>query len=281
MEVEHMGGAVALREFLKSQADGDLLPWSAQGAAARRFGVSVAEVEGTALECSLLPMRYRRNRETLSVSDQLTLFRSRVAVIGCGGLGGYLVEETARLGIGALVLADPDVFEEHNLNRQLLSSPARLGQAKVEVARERVADVNPAVTVVAHRVAFSRENGARLLSGSSAVVDGLDNHLARRDLAAVCRELSIPFIHGAIAGWYGQVTTQLPGGDIAPLLEASSAQGKGVELSLGNPSFTPATVASLQVAELVKVLLGRGRPLSGQLLLVNLLDMEFEKVSYR
>ena len=276
-----MSGAEGLQAFLTSQADGDLLPWSAHCEAARRFGVTIAEIEGKALEGGLLPMRYRRNRATLSVRDQLTLFRSRVAVIGCGGLGGYLIEEVARLGIGTLVLVDPDVFEEHNLNRQLLSSPARLGQPKVEVARERVAEVNPAVTVVAHRAAFSRENGAGLLAGSSAVVDGLDNHLARRDLAAVCRELSVPFVHGAIAGWYGQVTTQLPGGgDMAPLLAMGSAQGKGVELSLGNPSFTPAVVASLQVAELVKVLLGRGTPLSGRLLLVNLLDMEFEKVSY-
>src|SRR6266511_3118869 len=101
--IDDMGGAAGLDEFLTSQADGDLLPWSAQSAAARRFGVSIAEVEGTALECGLMPTRYCRNRETLSVRDQLTLFRSRVAVSGCGGLGGYLVEEAVRLGIGALV----------------------------------------------------------------------------------------------------------------------------------------------------------------------------------
>jgi molybdopterin-synthase adenylyltransferase len=273
--------AAELREFLAGQAEGDLLPWSAQCAAAQRFALRLGEVEMAALEAGLLPARYRRNRATLSVGDQLTLFRSRVAVIGCGGLGGYLVEELARLGVGALVLVDPDVFEEHNLNRQLLSSPARLGQAKAEVARERVAEVNPGVTVLAHRAAFSRENGARLLAGCSAAVDALDSAGARLELAAVCRELSIPLVHGAIAGWYGQVTTQAPGADIAPLLGAISPGGKGLEITAGNPSFTPALVASLEVAELVKVLLGRGALLSGRLLLVNLLDMEFEKVGYR
>ena len=273
--------ATGLGEFLAGHADGDLLPWAAQSAAATRFEVSLADVEGAALEAGLLPARYRRNRETLSTRDQLALFRSRVAVVGCGGLGGYLVEELARIGVGALVLVDPDVFEEHNLNRQLLSSVARLGQAKVEAARERVAEVNPAVTASVHRTALTRANGEELLAGCTAAIDALDSAGARLDLARSCRALSIPFVHGAIAGWYGQVTTQPPGADIAPLLESGSPAGKGVEVALGNPSFTPALVASLQVAEVVKVLLGRGAPLAGRLLLVNLLDMEFEKVGYR
>jgi hypothetical protein len=113
-----------LRAFLADRLDGDLVPWSVQREGAERFGKSLAEMESAALEAGFLPGRYRRNRETVSTADQLRLFRSRVAVIGCGGLGGYVVEQLARLGVGTLVLVDPDVFEEHNLNRQLLSSPA-------------------------------------------------------------------------------------------------------------------------------------------------------------
>jgi molybdopterin/thiamine biosynthesis adenylyltransferase len=269
-----------LREFLTCRAEGDLLPWAAQCEASRRFGRSLAEVEGAALGWELLPGRYRRNRETVSVGDQLRLFASRVAVIGCGGLGGYLIEQLARLGIGTLVLLDPDVFEEHNLNRQLLSSPAHLGAAKVDVARERVAAVNPAVRVVSHQIAFSRDNGCTLLSGCSAALDGLDNVLVRRDLSAVCRDLAIPLVHGAIAGWYGQVAVQLPGSDLSPLLRPTSAHGKGIEATLGNPSFTPAVIASLQVAELAKLLLGRGTPLAGRALFVNLLDMQFDEIRH-
>jgi molybdopterin/thiamine biosynthesis adenylyltransferase len=268
-----------IREFLTCRAEGDLLPWAAQCEASSHFGRSLADIEVTALGLDLLPGRYRRNRETVTVPDQLRLFRSRVAVIGCGGLGGYLVEQLARLGVGTLVLVDPDVFEEHNLNRQLLSSPAHLGTAKVDVGRERVAAVNPAVTVVSHRVAFSSENGRELLGGCSAVVDGLDNVLVRRELAATCRELGIPLVHGAIAGWYGQVAVQLPGDDLSPLLRPTAA-GKGVEAKLGNPSFTPAVIASLQVAEVTKVLLGRGTLLSGRALFVNLLDMQFDEIRH-
>jgi molybdopterin/thiamine biosynthesis adenylyltransferase len=267
-----------LREFLRCRAEGDLLPWKAQCEAAAAFGKSLGEVEAAALSCELLPGRYRRNRETVSTADQLRLFRSRVAVIGCGGLGGYLVEQLARIGVGELVLVDPDVFEEHNLNRQLLSSPALLGMAKVDAARERVAQINPAVAVRACPEAFWRGNARELLGGCAAVLDGLDNVLVRRDLAAMCRELGVPLVHGAIAGWYGQVSVQLPGADLSPLLRASSANGKGVEAQLGNPSFTPAVVASLQVAEATKVLLARGTPLAGRTLFVNLLDMHFEEI---
>jgi molybdopterin/thiamine biosynthesis adenylyltransferase len=270
--------ASELRAFLRSSAEEDLLPLPAQLEAVQRSGRSFAEVEGVALESGLLPLRYRRNRQTLSTDDQLRLFRSRVVVVGCGGLGGYVVEEAARAGVGTLVLVDPDVFEEHNLNRQLLSSFDALGQPKVDAGRERVASVNPAVTVCTHRTALSAENGREILAGSSAVVDALDNLTTRRELAALCRELGIPLVHGAIAGWYGQVTVQLPGKDMSGLL--GTGQGKGVEQKLGNPSFTPAVIASLQAAELVKVLLGRATPLAGQLLLVNLLDMDFQRLSY-
>ncbi len=268
---------LGLREFLASRVEGDLLPWSSQLEACERFGLSTPATELAALEAGYLPSRYRRNRTTLSVEDQLRLFRSRVAIIGCGGLGGYLVEELARLGVGSLVLVDPDVFEEHNLNRQLLSSVARLGTPKVRAGRDRVTEINPAVTVAAHQVSFGAANGRTLLSGCSAVVDGLDNVLVRRELAGLCRDLDLPLVHGAIAGWYGQVTVQMPGGDITPWLRASP-EGKGVETRLGNPSYTPAVIASLQVAELAKVLLGRGKPLDGRVLFVDLLNMKFEEL---
>lgn len=269
----------ALAEYLAASAEGDLLPWSAQTAAAARFGATLAAVEEAALSSGLLPARYRRNRQTVSVADQLRLLRSRVAVVGCGGLGGYLVEQLARLGVGRILAIDPDVFEEHNLNRQLLSTPAALGRPKVELAAERVAAVNPAVTVEARQVAFCAGNGPELLGGCAAVLDGLDSVLVRRELAGVCRALSLPLVHGAIAGWYGQVTVQLPGSDLQPFFPATGT-GQGVESALGNPSFTPALVASLEVAEACKILLGRGEVLAGRTLFVDLLGMRFHELPH-
>lgn len=275
-----------LGEFLQSRRQGDLLPWTAQVAAAKRYDLGLDQVEEAALELGILPARYSRNRQTISTEQQLHLCRSGAVVIGCGGLGGYIIEELARLGVGRLVLVDPDIFEEHNLNRQILASPALLGAPKVQAAAARVREINPAVAVIPRREAFSGENGRDILAGADVVVDALDNLMTRVELARLCRELSIPLVHGAIGGWYGQVATQLPGDDISPRILKGRGQQKGVETRLGNPSFTPAVVASLQVAEACKILLGQGTPLSSRMLFLNLLDMEFceigmEEAGYR
>jgi molybdopterin-synthase adenylyltransferase len=270
----------ALHKFLRSQASDDLLPWSAHIAAVERFGLSHAEVEHSALVLGLLPSRYQRNRSAISIEEQLTLFRSRVAVIGCGGLGGYVIEQLARLGVGAILAIDPDRFEEHNLNRQLLATPGALGQAKVAAAALRVAEINPAVTLVAQHRAYDPANGEALLAGVNVVVDALDSIAVRLALAKTCASLGVPLIHGAIAGWYGQVTTQFPGDTMIDAMYSRWTEGKGVESQLGNPAFTPAVVASIETAEVCKVLLRVGSTLRCRKLVVNLLDMSFDEIVF-
>jgi len=260
--------------FVRDNAEGQMLSWKHQVEAVEQFGVTLAQVEEVALERGILPARYQRNRKTISTSEQMTLFHSRVAVIGCGGLGGYVVEELARLGVGNIIVIDPDVFEEHNLNRQLLSNIANLGQAKVQAAVKRVEEINPAVTVVPSQIAFSLENGVDLLEGCQVVVDALDSIKVRLELADVCAALKIPLVHGAIAGWYGHVTTQHPGDQSLQTIYQSWKAGKGVEETLGNPSFTPALIASLEVAEVCKLLTGKGITLRGRQLIIDLLSME-------
>jgi molybdopterin/thiamine biosynthesis adenylyltransferase len=267
-----------LRAFLKEHARGDLLPWAAQTEAAERFEQSIGQVEEAALRMGLLPLRYLRNRQTISTTGQLKLFRSRVVIVGAGGLGGYLVEELARLGVGTLVVVDPDGFEEHNLNRQILASPELLGFPKVDAAVERAGRINPAVRVIPVQDAFSPGNGMEILSGADAAIDALDTLTVRRELMHACRDMGIPVVHGAIAGWYGQLATQMPGEDIYRLIYPSANEPKGMETMLGNPSFTPAVVASLQVAEVCKILLGQGRCVNRRMLMLNLLDMEFEDI---
>ncbi len=265
--------------FLVGCAVGDLVPWASQVEAADRFGLTLAETEAAILEAGLLPARYQRNRQTVSTAGQRELFRSRVAVIGCGGLGGYVIEELARLGVGTIVAIDPDTFEEHNLNRQLLSSPWSLGEAKVAAAARRVGDINPAVRLVPVGKAFSSDNGWEILSGARVVVDALDNIAVRLDLADVCSAMSIPLVHGAIGGWYGHVATQFPGDRTLRKIYRSGNAGKGIEQQYGNPSFTPAVVASLQVAEVCKLLLGQGEPLRNRQLTIDLLTMEIHEIA--
>ena len=264
--------------FIRDRAENQLLSWKNQLEASERFGASVAQVEEVALEREILPARYQRNRQIISVSDQLTLFRSQVAVIGCGGLGGYVIEELARLGVGRIVVIDPDRFEEHNLNRQLLSRISNLGTPKVEAASLRVAEINPAVTVISHQSYFSAENGVDLLTGCSVAVDALDSIPVRLELSDICSLIGIPLVHGAIAGWFGHIATQLPGDTSLQAIYGSANAAKGIEQQQGNPSFTPAVIASLEVAEVCKLLLGTGSTLTGRKLMIDMLDMEIHEI---
>lgn len=268
----------ALLEVLKAQATDGLVSWQAQQEAAKTFELSLADVERAILEAGLLPARYQRNQQMISTPQQLQLLRSRVVVIGAGGLGGYILEQLARLGVGQIDSIDDDIFEENNLNRQLFSSPAKLGRVKVEVAAERIAEVNPAVVFKPTRARFDKCNGAALLRGADCVVDAVDNVTARLELGEVCNSLGIPLVHGAIAGWYGHVATIFPGEQSLQTIYRHWTGGKGIEQQLGNPAFTPAVAASLQVAEVCKVLLGQGRLLRNRQLNINLLDMEIEEI---
>lgn len=266
--------------FLRAGLPGDLVPWKRQSEAAARFGLSLGEVEEAILAGGFLPARYQRNRRMLSTEQQLRLFRSTAAVIGCGGLGGYVLEELARLGVGRIVAVDPDTFEEHNLNRQILSSPGRLGFPKARAAAERLAEINPAVTVRALEASFSPENAGELLEGAAVAVDALDSAPTRLRLAEACGELGIPLVHGAIAGWYGHVTTVFPGDDTLRKIYGGWREGKGIERELGNPSFTPAVVASLEAAEACKVLLGEAGVLRHRILTLDLREMKIGEFSF-
>jgi len=268
----------AIRSFLIAHAVGDLVPRSVSDEAARLFGCPPAVVEATTLEAGLLPARYQRNRKTLSIEQQLAIFQTRVAVIGCGGLGGHVIEGLARLGVGTIVAVDPDRFEEHNLNRQLLCTLDTLGQPKAAAAVARVQRINPAVTVVAVPRALHADNGREILSGCEIAVDALDSIPTRVELAELCGDLSLPLVHGAIAGWYGQIAVQLPGErTVLDLLRGYKAES-GIEKEVGNPSFAPALVAALQTVEVCKLIVCRDKAISGRILFIDLLEMRFEEM---
>jgi len=269
-----------LVSFLAAETQQGLLPSKAISVAAVRFSITVHEVEEAALANDLLPARYQRNQSVLSTEQQLRLLRARVAVIGCGGLGGYAIEELARLGVGHLVAVDPDVFEDHNLNRQLLATTTTIGMLKVEAAAERVAVINPAVEVTPIAAAFTRANGARVLEGVNVTVDGLDNIPARLDLASACGAASVPLVHGAVAGWYGRVATQHPGDGTLEALYPDVSLERGVETDLGVLPCSAAVVASLQVAEVTKILVAEGTPLRHRCLTIDLREGEVAEITF-
>jgi molybdopterin/thiamine biosynthesis adenylyltransferase len=236
-------------------------------------GCPIREIELAALETGVIPWRYLRNVGTIGLEGQARLLQATVAVVGLGGLGGYVTEALARMGVGRLILIDGDVFEEHNLNRQILSAEARLGTPKAQAARRRVSRINGAVEVTEHAVTLTRENLPRLLEGADVVVDGLDRLPTRLLLQEGAQALSIPMVHGSIAGFLGQVMTIFPGD--AGLVGLYGGEGKlpeqGLEAQLGTPAATPMAVAAWEAQEVVKILLGQGELLRHRLLVM---DME-------
>ncbi|HAZ32121.1 MAG TPA: hypothetical protein DCY61_05465 [Dehalococcoidia bacterium] len=239
-------------------------------ALSREIGRSLKEVELAALEACVLPRRYLRSLGTVGWDGQARLLRSTVAVVGVGGLGGYVVEALARIGVGRLVLIDGDAFVDHNLNRQMFATEFNLGSSKVQVARARVASINSAVEVVSHAVEATPENLPRLLEGSDVVVDALDRLPTRIMLQEAARKQGIPLVHGAIGGMVGQVMTIFPGDEgLYALYGRGDVPERGIEVELGCPTATPMMVAAWQAQEVMKILVGIGEPVRHQLLLID------------
>ncbi len=222
--------------------------------------------------------RYQRNMSALSPEENQQLKDFHVVVVGCGGLGGYLIEMLARLGIGALTVIDGDVFDETNLNRQLLSTEENIGMPKVQAAVERIASVNSQTKVTPIYGLLTGDNGLEIVSGKDLVFDALDNVHTRLTLETLCETAGVPMVHGAIAGWFGQVAVVMPGDRTLHSILPEDVN-KGIETELGNPAFTPALVASIEVAEGLKVLLGREGVLRNKLLTIDLLSQEYEVLS--
>ena len=218
--------------------------------------------------------RYNRNMTALTKEENDKLHTYRVCIVGCGALGEYVLEMLGRIGIGHLTIVDPDGFDETNLNRQIYSDTWALGRSKVEVAQERMAVINPLVKVKAISLYLDKQNALGICRGHDLIIDALDNLESRFVLQDIAQALNIPLVHGAIAGWYGQVCSILPGDRSLDLIYGNN-RGHGIEKEQGNPSFTPALVASIQVAEAIKILIGRGEILQKQLLYIDLLNQEY------
>lgn len=217
--------------------------------------------------------RYERNIPALSEAECEILRRKRVLVVGCGGLGGHLIDMLARIGVGFLRVVDGDVFEPSNLNRQLLSEVPLLGVSKAKAAAAKVSRVNPETEVEAVAGFLTEKNARQLLLSCDAVVDGLDNIDSRRILAKECEKAKIPFIYGAVSGWVAQAAVSMPGDHLVETLypEGVVLRNKSVL------SFTPALCASIQVALCVKLLTGRSVE-TGKLYYFDLLNQEFESI---
>ena len=221
--------------------------------------------------------RYIRNLGPLTEEECLLLRQRRVFLAGCGGLGGYLLEHLLRAGVGAITVCDGDTIVPSNLNWQLLADMESLGRSKTEAACARAALVNPEAAVEARPVFLTAENALGLIAGHDLALDALDSPAARRILASACRQAGIPLVHGAIRGWYAQAAVILPDSGMMEQLYPADAPAAPDQGSL---SPTVGLCAAIQAGEAVKLLCGRPSPLAGRLLWVDLVEQEYQVVSF-
>ena len=221
--------------------------------------------------------RYIRNLGPLTEEECLLLRQRRVFLAGCGGLGGYLLEHLLRAGVGAITVCDGDTIVPSNLNRQLLADMESLGRSKTEAACARAALVNLEAAVEARPVFLTADNALGLIAGHDLALDALDSPAARRILASACRQAGIPLVHGAIRGWYAQAAVILPDSGMMEQLYPADAPAAPDQGSL---SPTVGLCAAIQAGEAVKLLCGRPSPLAGRLLWVDLVEQEYQVVSF-
>ena len=231
--------------------------------------------------------RYSRHLLLPEVGEagQTRLLRSRVLLLGAGGLGSPAALYLAAAGVGTLGLVDGDVVDASNLQRQILHATSRVGMPKVESAEKTIADLNPDVKVVKYQERLIAGNVERIFSDYDVVVDGCDNFPTRYLVNDASIFLGKPVIHGSIFRFEGQVTTFVPGSggpcyrclypEPPPPHLAPSCQEAGV---LG---ILPGIIGVIQATEAIKLLLGRGDPLNGRLLTYDSLRMKFGELRLR
>jgi len=252
-------GFVGTQQFVIE--DGPLLDW------AQENGVPPHDAPLEALRKKIIPLRYLKNFGSFDFTEQIRIGESKVFICGCGGLGGILIDLMARSGVGHLRLADGDVFVVSNLNRQLLSESRQLSRQKALVAAERVRAVNPLIEVEAFQVRVDEGNISEMIRGVDLVLDALDNLPGRFLLAEAARRLKIPFIHAAVAGWWGQISTFLPeSASDLKMIYGNRQTRDSAEDSIGVLGPTAAVIGSMEALEALRLLSGKAPAYADQLL---------------
>ena len=230
--------------------------------------------------------RYARHLALPEVGKegQIRLKSARVLVVGAGGLGSPLALYLAAAGIGTLGLVDFDDVDSTNLQRQILHGTKDVGRPKLDSARDRLADVNPNVTVVTYPVRLDSGNAMEILAGHDVVVDGTDNFPTRYLVNDACVLSGKPNVYGSIFRWEGQVSVfGIPGGPCYRCLFREPPPPGLVPncAEAGVLGVLPGVIGSLQALEVIKIVLGTGNTLSGRLLIFDALELSWREVGLR
>ena len=222
--------------------------------------------------------RYQRHLSLAGFGPeaQAALQRSRVLVIGAGGLGCPILLYLAAAGVGQLTIIDADMVDVSNLQRQILFTTADAGHPKAVVAAQRLRALNPCIAITALVARLNRANALELISAHDLVVDGSDNFATRYLVNDACVLAGRPLVYGAIQGFEGQasVFNYKNGPTYRCLFPEPPAPGTVPNCAeAGVLGVLPGLIGTVQATEAIKILCGIGEPLSGRLLLWNSLTM--------
>lgn len=223
----------------------------------------------------------------VGMSGQKRLKNAKVLVIGAGGLGSPALLYLAAAGVGTLGIAEFDEVDESNLQRQVIHGQSDIGKSKALSAKESIAEINPLVDVVLHEGRLDNDNVMDVFRGYDLIVDGTDNFATRYMVNDAAFFLGIPYVWGSIYRFDGQASVFAPmlGEDLPcyrclypepppPGMVPSCAEG-------GVLGVLCASIGSIQVNEAIKLLIGAGEPIAGQLMIYDALEMEYRKLKVR
>ena len=262
-----------------ASVEGGIEAWQAAGLPMQR-----AEVDADFGE------RYSRHLRLpdVGLAGQRKLEAARMLLVGAGGLGSPAAYYLAAAGVGTLRIADDDVVDRSNLQRQILHADARIGMPKVDSAALALSALNPRTRIEAVRERITSGNVERLLEGIDVVVDGADNFPARYLLNDACVKLGKPLVYGAVHRFEGQASVFDAGrhrGE-APCYRCLFPEPPPPEAApncaeAGVLGVLPGVIGLLQATEAIKLVLGVGDPLRGRLLQFDALSMRFRETRLR
>jgi molybdopterin/thiamine biosynthesis adenylyltransferase/rhodanese-related sulfurtransferase len=233
--------------------------------------------------------RYARHlvMPQVGAAGQRRLLRTRILLAGLGGLNAPAALYLAAAGVGRLGLADPDRVERSNLQRQVIHAESTLGENKARSAQARLRDLNPDIETVRIEQRIDGGNAEQLVADWDIVVDGTDNFPARYALNEACVRLGKPLVYGAVMRFQGQVSVFWPArpdgeAGTAPCFrclfpQAPAAVDAPSCAEAGVLGVLPGIVGTLQASEALKLALGIGQTLTGRLLLIDALNLEFRQ----
>ena len=231
-------------------------------------------------------LRYSRQilLKQVDIDGQLKLKKSRVLVVGLGGLGSPVALYLAAAGVGELHLADFDSLDMTNLQRQIVHDTPSIGMHKVDSAMVRLSAINPSVTLVPHRAAMDADSLANTVAAVDLVLDCTDNFAVREAVNLACVRATKPLVSGAAIRLEGQLSVFDPRVEASPCYHCLYGHGSEADLTCSEAGVlgpVVGMVGSLQALEAIKLLVGFGEPLVGRLLLIDALTSRFRELKVK